>query len=225
MKIVLCAALTLFLLGCSDDKTATNSVDTQSVVAEKTELLQSKVDEATKAAEVVVEEATKEAEATVVEAKNVAEETKVAAKEAAQEVSTAAAKTATAAKETTKSVVAEVKEAAVATKESAKEVVAETKETVAKASTAVEEKIVAVTAVSGADLYKACASCHGQNAEKPALGKSQIIKGWDAAKIASALHGYKDGTYGGAMKNLMKPQSMKLSDADIKAVAEYISKF
>lgn len=58
---------------------------------------------------------------------------------------------------------------------------------------------------------------------KKALGKSQIIKGWDAKKIEDALHGYKNGTYGKAMKGVMKGQVARLSDADIKAVSKYIS--
>nr|WP_226966518.1 c-type cytochrome [Sulfurimonas sediminis] len=77
--------------------------------------------------------------------------------------------------------------------------------------------------VDGAKLFTACSSCHGANAEKKALGKSQIIKGWSETKIITALKGYKDGTYGGAMKAVMKGQAAKLSDADIKALAEYIS--
>ncbi|MFA6137115.1 MAG: c-type cytochrome [Sulfurimonas sp.] len=77
---------------------------------------------------------------------------------------------------------------------------------------------------SGESIYKVCATCHGQSGEKPALGKSQIIKGWSASKVADALKGYKAETYGGAMKGIMKGQVSKLSDSDIKAVAEYISK-
>lgn len=77
-------------------------------------------------------------------------------------------------------------------------------------------------AADGADIYNKCAGCHGVNAEKKALGKSQVIKGWEAAKVVSALKGYKDGTYGGAMKGLMKGQVAALSDADIEAVAKYI---
>lgn len=68
-----------------------------------------------------------------------------------------------------------------------------------------------------------CAGCHGTNAEKAALGKSQIIKGWSVTKVSDALNGYKAGTYGGVMKTVMKGQASKLSDADIKAVSEYIS--
>ena len=70
----------------------------------------------------------------------------------------------------------------------------------------------------------ACAGCHGASFEKAAMGKSQIVKGWDAAKIEASLKGYKDGTYGGPMKAIMKGQVAKLSDADIKALADYMGK-
>jgi cytochrome c553 len=68
-----------------------------------------------------------------------------------------------------------------------------------------------------------CASCHGQKAEKTALGKSQVIAGWEAAKIEAALNGYKDGTYGGAMKGLMAGQVGILDAGQIKALSAYIS--
>ena len=32
-------------------------------------------------------------------------------------------------------------------------------------------------------LYKNCAGCHGATAEKKALGKSRVIKGWEAVKL------------------------------------------
>ena len=83
---------------------------------------------------------------------------------------------------------------------------------------------VSLFAADGAALYKKCSACHGANAEKAALGKSQIIKGWEVAKTQAALKGYKDGSYGGAMKGVMKGQVAPMSDEDIKAVAEYISK-
>lgn len=87
-----------------------------------------------------------------------------------------------------------------------------------------EVKQAVSTQASGAALYQVCAGCHGADASKAALGKSQIIKGWDAKKIAAALHGYKAGTYGAAMKSLMVGQVSKLSDEDIKILSEYISK-
>ena len=87
--------------------------------------------------------------------------------------------------------------------------------------TQVVEKVA--TAKTGEDLFIKCAACHGQNAEKAALGKSQVIKGWKTSKTTAALNGYKDGTYGGVMKGLMKGQVTGLSDEDIKTVSGYIS--
>jgi len=82
---------------------------------------------------------------------------------------------------------------------------------------------VAAAATLSAASFASCAACHGQKAEKKALGKSQIIAGWDVAKTTAALNGYKDGSYGGAMKGVMKGQSMKLSDADIADLAKQIA--
>ena len=78
------------------------------------------------------------------------------------------------------------------------------------------------TEASGETIFGKCKSCHGTNAEKNALGASQVIKGWDAAKIENALKGYQSGTYGGAMKNIMAAQAKGLSDDEIKKVAKYI---
>lgn len=77
-------------------------------------------------------------------------------------------------------------------------------------------------AAQGAALYKPCIACHGAKGEKKALNKSQVIQGWDVEKIVASLKGYKDGSYGGAMKGVMKGQVTKLSDDQIKALAEYI---
>jgi cytochrome c553 len=77
--------------------------------------------------------------------------------------------------------------------------------------------------VDGAKIYTKCIGCHGVNAEKSALGASQVIAGWDVEKIESALKGYKDGTYGGNQAVIMKGQVAPLGDAEIKALAEYIS--
>ena len=76
----------------------------------------------------------------------------------------------------------------------------------------------------GESLYKKCAVCHGIQGEKAALGKSKIIKDLGVAGIISALKGYKDGTYGGAMKGMMKTQAAPLSDAQITAIAAHIAK-
>jgi len=86
------------------------------------------------------------------------------------------------------------------------------------------KKEVSTVAVDGAKLFVACSSCHGTHGDKKALGKSQIIQGWEVSKVKTALTGYKNGTYGGAMKAVMKGQASKLNDAQIDALANYISK-
>lgn len=73
--------------------------------------------------------------------------------------------------------------------------------------------------------YASCVGCHGAKGEKKALGKSAVITGWSVEKTVAALKGYKDGSYGGPMKGVMKGQVARLSDADIQDLAEQISKF
>lgn len=82
----------------------------------------------------------------------------------------------------------------------------------------------AAYAEDGAALYKKCAGCHGQTGEKAALGASKIIKDMTHADFVTALNGYKDGSYGGAKKGIMKGQSTPLNDAQIEAIASYIVK-
>lgn len=96
---------------------------------------------------------------------------------------------------------------------------------VVKAKEDLQEKIHIATApkIDGKALFKVCASCHGQNGEKKALNASQVIQGWDKSKIEIALHGYKNGTYGAAMRGVMVGQVKSLDDAQISALATYIS--
>jgi len=56
------------------------------------------------------------------------------------------------------------------------------------------------------------------------LGKSKIVKDMTKAEIETALKGYKDGSYGGAMKTVMEGQVKNLSDVDIKAIADQVGK-
>jgi cytochrome c553 len=80
-------------------------------------------------------------------------------------------------------------------------------------------------AADGASLYKSCVACHGANGEVAAMnGKSKIIKDMSKADFVASMKGYKDGSYGGALKGLMKGQVVKLSDADIQTIADYIVK-
>ena len=80
--------------------------------------------------------------------------------------------------------------------------------------------------IASSSLYavstSACAGCHGANFEKKAMGQSKVVKDMTKEDIIKALKGYKDGSYGGAMKGLMKGQVASLSDADIGAIAEII---
>jgi cytochrome c553 len=82
---------------------------------------------------------------------------------------------------------------------------------------------LSVAMADGSALYKKCAGCHGAHAEKKALGKSAVIKGWDAQKTVAALKGYKAGTYGGAMKGLMKGQVAALGEPEMESIAKFIA--
>jgi cytochrome c len=75
----------------------------------------------------------------------------------------------------------------------------------------------------GGTLYKKCTGCHGVNAEKVALGKSKVIANMSEADLNTAMNGYKDGSYGGSMKGLMKGQVSKLSSDDIASLSKYIT--
>ncbi len=87
--------------------------------------------------------------------------------------------------------------------------------------------ILGITAIlgaaDGAALYKKCAACHGANGEKHALGKSKVIQGMSKEDLVTAMNGYKDGSYGGPMKALMKGQVASLSDEDTNTLADFIS--
>ncbi|MDX9757008.1 MAG: hypothetical protein RBT52_05845 [Sulfurimonas sp.] len=182
MKILISAALALFLVGCSSESkqeakevaTQTKESVTQSVKEAKSETVQ-------KAQEIKSDVSAK------------VEEVKSDAVQKAQEIKS--------------------------------DVSAKVEEVKKEVATKVEDVKQAVsTQTSASTLYQPCAGCHGMDASKAALGKSQIIKGWDVKKIADALHGYKAGTYGREMKGLMAGQTSKLSDEDIKILSEYISK-
>ena len=81
---------------------------------------------------------------------------------------------------------------------------------------------ITIAAADGASLYKKCAGCHGASGEKKALGRSQAIKGWESAKTIEALKGYKTGTYGGAMKGVMKGQVVSMDDKQMEEIAKFL---
>ena len=113
--------------------------------------------------------------------------------------------------------------------EKAKEVKTEVKVEEKKAEEAKSEEPkqaneTASNELNAETLFKTCASCHGLKGEKEALGKSQVITGWDKNRVIKALNGYKDGSYGGVMKNLMKTHVETKTPEQIEVLADYISK-
>lgn len=84
--------------------------------------------------------------------------------------------------------------------------------------------LTAASALSAAVNAGACHACHGANFEKAALGKSKIVADLPHAEIATALKGYKAGTFGGPMKGVMKGQVAKYSDEELEAFAQTIGK-
>ena len=76
--------------------------------------------------------------------------------------------------------------------------------------------VLSVAAFAAVNLG-ACKGCHGQNFEKKALGKSKIVSDMSKADVTAALIGYKNGTYGGPMKGIMKGQVAKYSEADLSS--------
>ena len=79
-------------------------------------------------------------------------------------------------------------------------------------------------AMTGQMIYtQKCNSCHGAQAERKALGVSQVISTWNEDEIINALKGYKAGTYGGARKMIMAPHAKSLSEEDMRNVAQYIT--
>ncbi|ABB43857.1 cytochrome c-553 [Sulfurimonas denitrificans DSM 1251] len=84
--------------------------------------------------------------------------------------------------------------------------------------------LTATTALMAGVAAGACQGCHGADWTKPALGKSKNVAEMTHADIATSLKGYKDGSYGGAMKGLMKGQVAKYSDAELEEFAQTIGK-
>lgn len=80
----------------------------------------------------------------------------------------------------------------------------------------------ALLAADGAAIYGKCASCHGKDGKNAAVA-GVAIAGEAADAVAKKLHGYKDGSFGGAKKAMMTPQVANLSEDDIKAVSAYIA--
>jgi cytochrome c len=82
---------------------------------------------------------------------------------------------------------------------------------------------MAAFAADGETLYTRCKGCHGADGSKPQDG--MVIKGKSSAELEKAMLGYKAGTFGGEKKAIMVSQMSRLSDADIKTLADYMAGF
>lgn len=68
-----------------------------------------------------------------------------------------------------------------------------------------------------------CTACHGLNFEKPALGKSKVVKDMKSEDIVTSLKEYKEGK-GGPMKAIMVSQVKDLTEKDFKEIAKVATK-
>jgi cytochrome c553 len=126
----------------------------------------------------------------------------------------------------------EAEKIAAAAVEKAAEAKAAAEEKAVEAAAAVKEKTAELTQAATAALtpasppaaYAKCKGCHGADGKTKALGKSAVIAGQDKAALITSMNEYKAGTKNVAgMGALMKSQVASMSDADINAVAEYLS--
>jgi cytochrome c553 len=202
--IVSLALASLLLVGCDSKEAGQNAAAKEQTAAKST-----KQAATTQPAQQKTEDAKKEA-AGETGAKAAKEEVKSVAKKA-QEAKAAANEKADEAKAAAKS----AKEEAAAAATTA----------TAAAAAATSETESAAANIDAAKLFATkCASCHGPKGERKALGKSAPIGGMAKDEVLEKLKGYKAGTlnlYG--MGALMKTQVASLSDAELEALAAYIS--
>lgn len=75
-----------------------------------------------------------------------------------------------------------------------------------------------------AEMYKFCASCHGPEGKRPAMGKGVAIAGVSDVKVFNQLKQYKAGTlnlYG--MGAVMKGNLRPYNDYDLAVVSRYVA--
>ncbi|MBN2647194.1 MAG: c-type cytochrome [Thiotrichales bacterium] len=80
---------------------------------------------------------------------------------------------------------------------------------------------VAVAQVSGEKVYATCIGCHGAQGEG---GVGPKLAGQVVADVVDKLKRYKAGEQVGPMTGMMAPMATGLSEADMQAVAEYVTK-
>lgn len=80
---------------------------------------------------------------------------------------------------------------------------------------------------SAESIYQSkCASCHGKNAEKKALGHSNVIKGMPVDQFITRTKAFASGEEKAMpIAKIVKKQFIdKYSEKEIQAVAEYVNK-
>ena len=134
-----------------------------------------------------------------------------------------------AASDATDAATAKAAEMATAAKAEADKLAAAASEKAADAAAALKERAAAATAAVSATptapaAYAKCKGCHGADGRTKALGKSAVISGQSKEAIITSMNEYKAGTKNvSGMGMLMKGQVASMSDADIEAVADYLS--
>ena len=73
-------------------------------------------------------------------------------------------------------------------------------------------------------LQKGCLSCHGADGKTPISPIYPKISGQNAVYLENQLKDIKDGKRNNGLSFSMKPFLTRLSDEDIKALADYLSK-
>jgi len=67
-----------------------------------------------------------------------------------------------------------------------------------------------------------CVGCHGKHFEKPAMNISRVVKDLKEEEIRKALNGYKDGSKGGSMQEVMSRQISKFTQDEIEEIIKII---
>ncbi len=211
VMLVSLVAATLLFVGCGEKKEHKSTEQAAAVQKASSEAVKSSASAKQSITEPLpgtpVQKPQSSAAAVSSSVQSVAQEAKESAAEAKEKVAAVKEK-----------VVAKVKEAAKSVEQKAQEV--------AKAAVGAAGVAAAASgdAAKGKELFGKCASCHGAKGDRKALGKSAVIAGMAKDEVVKKLKGYKAGTlnqYG--MGALMKGQVAGLSDADIEALAAYIS--
>jgi cytochrome c len=91
--------------------------------------------------------------------------------------------------------------------------------------------LMTASAISYADeegeaLYHAsgCAGCHGANGEKATMPGSSKLAGQDKTRLLQVMKDIRDGRRTEGMSSVMQPGLQELSEADLEAVADWLSR-